>query len=176
MTSARIHSATASLGPPRCGEGLSRLNTEFCNLIQGAPSDQGCRLLALFDPTGHEQNRYSISLSSSRTRSAPCPRRDPSISNLTLPRYVPPRRVRATCGPADAPVGRRCPVSSCLAGYSTRRNIRLIAIIDQSTHTMRPPPFDRDGLCDVFHTLGGGMGAKIKRFFPKMGSKREKPL
>jgi hypothetical protein len=28
---------------------ISRLNTEFCNLIQGALSDQGCRLLALND-------------------------------------------------------------------------------------------------------------------------------
>jgi len=30
-------------------------------------------------PPGHAQNRYSISLSSSRTRSAACPGRDPSI-------------------------------------------------------------------------------------------------
>ena len=48
-----------------------------------------------------------------RTRSAACPSRDPSICNLTLPPIGPTRQVRVSskldqpCGPADAPVGRR---------------------------------------------------------------------
>jgi hypothetical protein len=38
----------------QCGKVISRLNTEFCNLIQDAPSDQGCRLLA---HSGHRPDR-----------------------------------------------------------------------------------------------------------------------
>jgi hypothetical protein len=36
-----------------------------------------------------------------------------------------------------------------------------------------PAPFDRDGLCEVFHTIGDRMGVRIKKFLQKWEAKEE---
>ena len=46
---ATIRSATASICPPKCGGRISRLNTEFCDLIQVLRANGECRLLAHHD-------------------------------------------------------------------------------------------------------------------------------